>query len=155
MQAVLFALGPRHIDDQVSLVLTRVEVTEDSSTRVVARAFLGAYRTARIATELGNDFDRRCRRFEAHVNDMPRRFDSLFSLQSLFGCSDAKESPSFAGSTSQSSRQPNWTAEHLGHQRCPQTHSKCCARRVSSVKGGERAHSTGLKDPPKIVSAFF
>ena len=69
MQAVLFALGPRHIDDQVSLVLTRVEVTEDSSTRVVARAFL-------VATELRNDFDRRCRRFEAHANDMPRRFDS-------------------------------------------------------------------------------
>jgi hypothetical protein len=71
MHAVLFALDPRHIDDRVSLVLTRIEVTEDSSTRVVARAFL-------VATELGNDFDRRCRRFEAHANDMPRRFDSRY-----------------------------------------------------------------------------
>ena len=50
MHALLFALDQRNIEDLVSLVLTPVEVTEDSLTRVEARAFVAAYRTTWIVT---------------------------------------------------------------------------------------------------------
>ena len=84
----------------------------------------------------------------------PRHIDDRVSLV-LFGCSDAKESPSLAGSTSQSSRQSTCTAEHRDHQCCPQTHSKCCERRVFSVKRRRTRLLDRLEGPPKIVSAFF
>ncbi len=50
--------------------------SHQASTRVVTRAHLAALRTARLAAELGNDFNSRWRRVEANVHQLPRSFDS-------------------------------------------------------------------------------
>ena len=75
---MLLAFDPRHIDNEVSLVLARVQVTEHATTSVVADTYFRAARTTRFAAKLNNDFDGRGRSIKANINHMSRRFNFHF-----------------------------------------------------------------------------
>lgn len=75
---MLFAFDPWHIDNEMSLVLARVQVTEHATTIFVAGTCFRALRTTRFAAKLNNDFDGRGRSIKANINHMPRRFDSHY-----------------------------------------------------------------------------
>ena len=82
---MLFAFDPWHIDNEVSLVLARVQVTEHATTSVLAGTCFRAARTIRFVVKLNNDFDGRGRSIKVNINYMSRRFDVHYFLVEFVG----------------------------------------------------------------------